>query len=269
MLSLPFFIFWTVVTITTCIFTVASSRLLVDGRGSLQQTTAEKEDDDTTVIDATTADLTDDTKFILPDENTLMSASMNSAMRGVYNNSATTARFANLDIFANASTALQTKTCRNQSVPCIDDRTCALLCNDHLLTPTMCRGNLCVLKSEIGGDNGGGVDGGVVGDEEPAGTNCNTRIGEFAVLQALPDITGSALWRCVNLYSVYADRSTFCEGGTWNMDARVRAPSYSDCVCGQNHTRVVYEFPGLATDGRPHCIATSDLPYYSSSYRIV
>lgn len=147
--------------------------------------------------------------------------------------------------------------CRTYNVPCLDDDTCAVLCNDYATLPSKCVDSICVLSSESEG-----VDVEVPEDTEQ---NCDTAIGEFAFLSYISG-TGIAEWRCVNLYPQFADRFSFCEGGTWAPDARIRAPSYADCTCDPTSVRVIYEYPGLPSDQLPHCIDSQLYYQYENTY---
>lgn len=144
---------------------------------------------------------------------------------------------------------------------CLSSNNCKLLCrNAAIINYTCNEQNICEDRSIVAEDiNGGGGNGGsgvgISDSDETGARDCDTKNGEFALLQGYNEI-GLAQWNCVNIYPGWQDKSKYCENGTIDIDARVREPSYADCKCPSGTTRMVYRrsLVGQSVYGLPHCI---------------
>lgn len=172
--------------------------------------------------------------------------------------------------FAGPLTAVD---CDNRQRVCIDDSNCSLLCVGAAEKTFVCDPYTSTCSSDTwkgieeqsgggGGSGGGGANG------AGASPECNTKIGEYALLQGYNEL-GVAQWNCVQLYPTWNDTSRYCEGGKVDIDARVRAPSYLDCTCPSGTKRMVYAKStlGNVVYGLPHCVQNTAI--YSSDYVIV
>lgn len=160
--------------------------------------------------------------------------------------------------------------CDNKQRVCIDDSNCSLLCIGAAEKTFVCD----PYTSTCSSDTWRGIEEDSVkgdgNDKNGAGASpeCNTKIGEYALLQGYNEL-GVAQWNCVQLYPTWNDTSRYCEGGKVDIDARVRAPSYLDCTCPSGTTRMVYSKStlGNVVYGLPHCVTNTAI--YSSDYKIV
>lgn len=57
-----------------------------------------------------------------------------------------------------------------------------------------------------------------------------------------------------------------CEGGEFHMDAKIREPSYVDCICPQDTVRAVYKFSSEYESQIPHCIPRNQWHLYSLNF---
>lgn len=140
---------------------------------------------------------------------------------------------------------------------CDNDSDCASLCREYERARFVCSGDkTCVTRAVRVDDNGGAID------------ECDTRRGEYAVLVGYTNV-GAAEWRCVQLYKQYADRSKYCEGGEFDMNATVREPSYRDCSCPDGTVRCVYNIASVYESNLPHCVPKASWRFYRNSMRAV
>lgn len=139
---------------------------------------------------------------------------------------------------------------------CLKSDNCNLLCKDAAVTSFTCSKGICVEESSSNSNNPPSVD-----------SNCDTKNGEYGLLIGYNEL-GVALWQCVQLYPAFADRKRYCENGVLNIDARVREPSYRDCICPAGNLRIVYRESvlGQVVNGLPHCVTKEVFPFYSLAY---
>lgn len=97
---------------------------------------------------------------------------------------------------------------------------------------------------------------------------CRVELGEYALLVGYTNL-GTAIWQCVQLYQQYADRSSFCEGGRFDMNANIREPSYRDCLCPAGTVRAVSRLASMYDNHLPHCIAQDQWTFYRNSMVVV
>jgi len=142
--------------------------------------------------------------------------------------------------------------CDALSTVCLSDSHCKLLCRNASIKHYQCdeKRHVCVNLSLPGMTSIAGNS-----HDDISSENCNTRIGEYALLQGYNEI-GVAQWRCVRLYPGWNDYSRYCEGGKVELDARRRPPSYRDCRCPDGTMRMVYRrsMIGQEVHGLPHCV---------------
>lgn len=160
--------------------------------------------------------------------------------------------------------------CDYKPTICLNDSNCALLCQNASVKHYQCdmQKHVCVdhgLPMDIKGSDGYFYNG---EKDSISSENCNTRLGEYALLQGYNEI-GIAVWNCVGLYPGWNDYSRYCEGGIVELDMRHRLPSYRDCTCPQGTTRMVYRqsMLGQEMNGLPHCVKFPHL--YELDYVIV
>lgn len=147
--------------------------------------------------------------------------------------------------------------CNTTKRICVTSDNCKLFCKDAAIVDFDCEQGVCVERAldatrPIQDD-----------DESP----CDKKNGEYGLLVGYNEL-GLATWECVQLYPGWQDRSTYCEGGTVDIDTTVRAPSYADCLCPTGTTRIVYKRSvlGQVAYGLPHCVPTDRAKFYSLSY---
>lgn len=161
-----------------------------------------------------------------------------------------------------ASTALDgvlvPLSCSQVRRPCLTDRDCSTLCRGPIEYRCDDRQLVCSEPRVVGADGtivDEATDDGTDDAAKPA-VKCRTDAGEYAVLQGYTD-QGTASWNCVQLFPGWEGGGTrYCEGGTVDMDTRKRLPSYKDCRCPDNTTRIVYAISRLGQQvyGLPHCV---------------
>lgn len=147
--------------------------------------------------------------------------------------------------------------CNTTKRLCVTADNCKLFCKDAAVVPFDCDQGVCVERA-LDASRPADTD-----DESP----CDKKNGEYGLLVGYNEL-GVATWECVQLYPGWQDRSKYCEGGTVDLDTRVRAPSYADCMCPSGTTRIVYKRSvlGQVTYGLPHCIPNAHRKFYSLSY---
>lgn len=171
---------------------------------------------------------------------------------------------ANTDSYAYDSLngALVPVNCSRKRRLCIADSDCRYLCENGNTAyecdqRTMSCGEKAVNIIEEDGDNTAGV-----------AKRCDTKRGEYALLQGYNEL-GVAQWNCVQLYPGWQGPGVrYCEGGQVDMDVRVRVPSYLDCTCPADTTRIVYARSQLGQQiyGLPHCVKHSQLYNLGEDY---
>lgn len=147
--------------------------------------------------------------------------------------------------------------CGNFRSLCLFKENCNLFCKDAYIAEFDCNKGVCV-ERPLDLNKPGAAD---------QSSNCNTKNGEYGLLIGYNDL-GFAQWQCVQLYPNWQNREKYCEGGTINIDARVREPSYRDCLCPENTTRMVYKksLLGQTVYGLPHCVSNKISKFYELSY---
>lgn len=153
--------------------------------------------------------------------------------------------------------------CQQTKKICLNDDQCKILCKDSIFNKYICDNDtlMCVVKNTTETVN-------ETGDISiPENVNCNTKRGEFAVIQGYNEL-GTAQWNCIQLYPGWQNTKKFCENGTFEMDARIRAPSYKDCLCRSGDIRIVYKISKLGQQifGLPHCIDKRNWKFYQLDY---
>lgn len=142
---------------------------------------------------------------------------------------------------------------------CHTDTDCEYLCKKYKRIKFACDFNHTCAPSQIDGGDGGGSD-----DDDTPPVKCDTSIGEYVMLVSYTTV-GTAIWQCVQLYSHYSDRSKFCEGGDFDMNADIREPFYRDCKCPEGTTRAVYNIASFYDNSLPHCIPNNQIIFYKNS----
>lgn len=151
--------------------------------------------------------------------------------------------------------------CMTARVACLKAENCTLLCKNAAVLDFACVKGVCMEKPiGIGGINAGG-------NNSNDQSNCDLKNGEIGLLVGYNEI-GTAQWECVQLYPGWEKRNAYCEGGTVDIDARFRTPSYRDCVCPGGTTRMTYRRStlGQTVYGRPHCIRNPVMKFYEIDY---
>lgn len=152
--------------------------------------------------------------------------------------------------------------CMVARVACLKADNCTLLCKNASVLDFDCVKGVCMEKPiGIGGIDAGG------NNSSNDQSNCDLKNGEIGLLVGYNEI-GTAQWECVQLYPGWEKRNTYCEGGIVDIDARVRTPSYRDCMCPGGTTRMTYRRStlGQTVYGRPHCIRNAVAKFYEIDY---
>lgn len=160
--------------------------------------------------------------------------------------------------------ALVPVNCSRRRRLCLADSDCRFLCENGNTAyecdqRTMTCGERAVNIIEEDGDNAAGGN---------AAKRCDTKRGEYALLQGYNEL-GVALWNCIQLYPGWQGPGVrYCEGGQVDMDVRIRVPSYMDCTCPADTTRIVYARSQLGQQiyGLPHCVKHSQLYNLGEDY---
>lgn len=142
---------------------------------------------------------------------------------------------------------------------CVTSENCQLFCKDATIVNFQCSNNgVCVEAPITASSSSDNSDYAV----------CDTRGGEYGLLVGYNEL-GVAQWDCVQLYPGWQDRTQYCEKGIIDMDARVRAPTYSDCLCPPKTVRMVYNksILGQTVYGLPHCVPNNLEKFYQLNYR--
>lgn len=162
------------------------------------------------------------------------------------------------DVSSNHANPAGIVDCLNYSRLCVTDSDCSLMCLPYHNVRFICGQNVCSVTPIENSS------------EEPDENqpNCNVKEGEFAIIVGLTDL-GYISWRCVQLYPQYQLRDTFCEGGKFDMDARVREPSYRDCTCPPQSIRMIENFASFYDNAIPHCIPERNVFFYSENMKII
>lgn len=152
--------------------------------------------------------------------------------------------------------------CIHTQVACLKAENCTLLCKNASVLDFDCVKGMCTEKPI--GVGGGDSDRNDISNDP---SNCDLKNGEIGLLVGYNEI-GTAQWECVQLYPGWEKRSTYCEGGTVDIDARVRTPSYRDCMCPGGTTRMTYRRStlGQTVYGLPHCIHDAVVKFYEIDY---
>lgn len=147
--------------------------------------------------------------------------------------------------------------CGNFKTLCLVKENCNLFCKDAYIAEFDCNKGVCVERA-FDQNKPGAVD---------QSSNCDTKNGEYGLLVGYNDL-GLAQWQCVQLYPGWVDKTKYCEGGTVDIDARLREPSYRDCTCPENTKRMVYKksLLGQVVYGLPHCVSNKVVKFYELSY---
>lgn len=147
--------------------------------------------------------------------------------------------------------------CKHVARPCLLDRDCKFLCRNSAQVTHVCdqKTSLCHEPPvDIAADDQGG------GDDKPT-VQCKTAEGEYALLQGYNEL-GLAEWACVQLFPGWdGGGKRYCEGGVVRLDVRQRNPSYKDCTCPPDTSRIVYARSQLGQQvyGLPHCVKNPKL----------
>lgn len=158
--------------------------------------------------------------------------------------------------------------CTAEQRYCGNDDDCDTLCRTFVRVRFVCDSDstsTCVpafVKSRPGDNDGDG------GDAAEGGRECDTRNGEYALLVGYTAL-GYARWQCVQLYSHWQERETFCEGGNFAMNADVREPSFRDCDCPEGTLRAVHAMANQYDHGLPHCVPKERWPFLRNDMRQV
>lgn len=150
--------------------------------------------------------------------------------------------------------------CSQIARPCLTDRDCSIVCNGSGIEYYCDKKSLVCSEGvlPIGNDDDNKGDGNDNNDDngKDIPIKCDTKNGEYALLQGYTEI-GVAQWKCIQLYPGWeGGGKSYCEEGTVNLDTRIRTPSYKDCTCPSNTTRIVYMRSTLGQQvyGLPHCV---------------
>lgn len=151
---------------------------------------------------------------------------------------------------------------------CVSDNDCQILCKEYKRLLFRCNdtSNTCdpqKIFNDAADDNDEREN-----EENRQDKQCDVKNGEFAMLVGYTTL-GTAIWQCIQLYRHFRDRSKFCEGGTFDMRADIREPSYRDCECPPDTIRAVYRHPTayeqIGDSALPHCISKLSWNLYRAS----
>lgn len=142
---------------------------------------------------------------------------------------------------------------------CTSDAECSVMCRTYETVSNHCQAltHTCqpmITRVRTPPSSPGGDDGDRANDE-----TCDLKAGEYAMLVGYTNI-GAAIWQCVQMYKHF--QGSFCEHGTFRMDARLREPSYRDCECPAGTQRMIKRLADQYDTQLPHCIAQGNVRFY-------
>lgn len=151
---------------------------------------------------------------------------------------------------------------------CTSDADCSVMCRTYETVSFHCdaRTHSCQpLNTSVRTPSPGG-DGDDDDNNRSFVAACNVKAGEYAMLVGYTNL-GAALWQCVQLYKQFS--GSFCESGVFNMDARMREPSYRDCPCPKGTVRMSKKLADQYDTQLPHCITAQNVRFYTDDMVVV
>lgn len=168
--------------------------------------------------------------------------------------------------------------CRARIRNCLRNEDCLILCERNNTTMSY----ECDQKSLICLENGLSITNADNGNDDDSGKNsddnnnndqppivCRNDLGEYALLQGYNNL-GVAEWNCVQIFPSWSEPGKrYCEGGIMHLDTRKGLPSYKQCDCPADTTRIVYKRSigqTVFSTGLPHCVKNPKLFEIDSDY---